>query len=1009
MRIVIDLQGIQANFSQTERDGLLVLLKKMNSQEVMVVLNAAFPESTFIIRKAIEPFVPQTQIQVLELFFEKETPFFDNPQYKSALEAIYEHFIQKLHPDMLLLINPFEIQTRVVPRLNLSLENITIAFNKEAMFSWETLTKKLLSAQERPKKTVSSTKNISDKPRLAYVSPMPPDQTGIASYSATLLPELSHDFDIDVISDHPLIESLHAFNLKQRSIAWFEANGASYEQVLYHMGNSPFHTHMYDLLKLYPGVVVLHDFFLSHMLAHEDLCKNRSYIWLKALLSSHGYFIAQSYLKLTSKETVEQLMSLYPCNWEVLQNAKGIIVQSQAARLLAEHWYGREVGEDWAVIPLLSNAPASIDRFAARTALGISEEAFVVCTFGLIHPSKCIDPLVNAWLASKLSKERHCELVFVGNNPPENDISRLSELSVTHKIRVTGWCSDRVYQQYLQAADLAVQLRSHSRGETSKAVLDCMSYGLPVILNMNGSMAELPVNSVWALPDAFTEDALQTALEVLWENPEKRALLGKNAYAHIVSHHHPKACASLYKEAIETFSQNTAMDIGALVKKIAAIIPNDFSMTMLQQLAQSIAVSFRPKIIQKQLLVDVTAISNNDLKGGIERVVRAQLLALMKHPPAGFRVEPIYLSCEAGEWRYRYAQNFAFSMFLMDELPPKLEEMPVDVNSGDIFYAPDYAPHAVTAAAKSGLYLRWRALGVQINILVHDLLPVSHPQFFVEGSDKIHADWLLAMAQYADRVIGVSSSVAQMFCHWLSTQNLVLTYPLKVTAVLHGADIAASGPSAGLPKKAKAVLKELQHAVTFLMVGTIEPRKGHLLALEAMEILWKNGVAVKLVIVGKEGWKNVPENKRRTIPGIITKLKNHPEKNKQLFWIKNASDEYLEALYAASTCLLVPSEGEGFGLPLIEAAHHKLPIIARDLPVFREVAQDHATYFQGSSAHALADAIKLWLEAYHQDKVPRSTQMKWSTWAENVERLKSVLLGYAEEQGDLTEKAWGTK
>ncbi|WP_115760418.1 glycosyltransferase, partial [Escherichia coli] len=88
---------------------------------------------------------------------------------------------------------------------------------------------------------------------------------------------------------------------------------------------------------------------------------------------------------------------------------------------------------------------------------------------------------------------------------------------------------------------------------------------------------------------------------------------------------------------------------------------------------------------------------------------------------------------------------------------------------------------------------------------------------------------------------------------------------------------------------------------------------------------------------------------------------NHAERNRRLFWLDGVSDEYLEKIYAASDCLIAASEGEGFGLPLIEAAQHKLPIIARDIPVFREVAGNHALYFSGATPDTLANAVKEWL------------------------------------------------
>eukprot|EP01034_Spumella_vulgaris_P033098 gene33098-40845_t len=162
---------------------------------------------------------------------------------------------------------------------------------------------------------------------------------------------------------------------------------------------------------------------------------------------------------------------------------------------------------------------------------------------------------------------------------------------------------------------------------------------------------------------------------------------------------------------------------------------------------------------------------------------------------------------------------------------------------------------------------------------------------------------------------------------------------------------------------------------TFLMVGTIEPRKGHLQVLAAFELLWQRGVQANLVIVGNEGWRPLPENARRTIPEIVRRLESHPQRGQRLFWLKGIDDTYLQALYQRCDCLLAASEGEGFGLPLIEAAHASLPLIARDLPVFREVAGTHAHYFSGLEPAALADAVQQWLALDAAGDAPPSAGM----------------------------------
>ena len=135
------------------------------------------------------------------------------------------------------------------------------------------------------------------------------------------------------------------------------------------------------------------------------------------------------------------------------------------------------------------------------------------------------------------------------------------------------------------------------------------------------------------------------------------------------------------------------------------------------------------------------------------------------------------------------------------------------------------------------------------------------------------------------------------------------------------------------------------------MVGTVDPRKGHAQALQALEQLWWQGKQINLAIVGKPGWR---------VEMLVNRLREHPESGHRFFWIEDASDEMLCRLYEHAAGLLMASEGESFGLPLIEAASHGVPIHARDPAVFGEIAGNHVTYFSGNSGHDLAIATSAW-------------------------------------------------
>lgn len=185
----------------------------------------------------------------------------------------------------------------------------------------------------------------------------------------------------------------------------------------------------------------------------------------------------------------------------------------------------------------------------------------------------------------------------------------------------------------------------------------------------------------------------------------------------------------------------------------------------------------------------------------------------------------------------------------------------------------------------------------------------------------------------------------------------------------------------GLSEDAADALKNLRSRPSFLMAGTLEPRKGHRQALAAVERLWAVGVDANLVMVGKQGWR---------IDELAQRMEQNPDHGSRLFWLDGISDEMLEQVYRNSGALPAASEGEGSGLPLIEAAQHGLPVIARDIPVFREVPGEHAYYFRGEEAHQLAEAMRGWLSL--GDAAPHSSDIPWLTWQQSSRQLLDVVL-----------------
>lgn len=1009
MRVIIDFQGIQtlngsSSLSSYVQEVIRIFIEQAQQYEIWLVLNATYLASAISIRSAYENLIPKERIKVFEKLATLRGTSGENDWKENINNKIDDFFLDSLQPDAVLKVILFEncsgnayssnqLSERNTAVINIGKEKVILNLENSSynnrLKSQKEFVKQVLQALTRHvnRRTAAISNKLScqKKPRLAFISPLPPEKTGIADYSTTLLPYLLEYYEIDLVTSQTkanLPETLSA--LKCYSVAYFKQHAHLYDRIIYQIGNSHFHSYMFELLRLYPGVVVLHDFFLSHSLAYEEAWGESPSIWTQALYHSHGY---KALKERKQAIDIDYVKNTYPCNLAVIEQAKKVIVHSEYSAHLARQWYGAQVAREWCIIPHPRELMPIIDKNAARETLGIDANAFVVCSFGILNITKCNHELLTAWLASFLAADTKTLLVFVGeNNYSEYGmqlVKRINESGYGQRICITGWVNNEVYQQYLYAADVAVQLRCLTRGETSWSVLDCMSSGLPVIVNANGSMAELPNDAVWMLPDVFSHDELRSAFEVLSKDKSRRAKLGYAARQVIENDYSAKQCAARYMAAVE--SAYAVPDFKKFIQSLV-VSPNFPATEKSIKLVARLLAPLSIKNASKQLLVDVSAIIQTNLKTGIERVVRAQLLELIKTPPAGFRVEPVYFLND----NYFYARQFAADVLGLPQA--FLTDAPIDVASEDIFYGLDYSPVVVAAATEGGIFTKWKALGVTINFLVYDLLPVLHPDFFPAGTNLQHSAWLREIACIADRLIGISNTVVDGIYQWLEENPVSRLKPLKLAVTPLGSDVSASAPSLGMPCDSESILAKLTTSASFLMVGTIEPRKGYLQVLDAFEQLWREGRQVSLVIVGQKGWKQVPTRQRRIISTIINKLQMHPEAGKGLFWLEDISDEYLEKVYASCKCFIAASEAEGFGLPLVEASQYGIPLIVRDLPVFREIAQSNAYYFQGSDPDDLVEAIKKWLLLAEEGEVPTSQMVKRYSWSAAIGELVKIFL-----------------
>ena len=402
------------------------------------------------------------------------------------------------------------------------------------------------------------------------------------------------------------------------------------------------------------------------------------------------------------------------------------------------------------------------------------------------------------------------------------------------------------------------------------------------------------------------------------------------------------------------------------------------------RLAACIGQNFPSEHRRPQFLIDISQLVTIDEKTGIQRVVRSLIAEFIANPPENYDVKLVY--SDRFSLGYRYANQFMQKMFgsnISKQKEDEIQDEVIETQMNDIFLGLDLQSENIQVQKQflNAIHLN----GTRIYFVVYDLLPLYFPKAFPETVDYLHAQWLKQISKY-DGIFCISKAVADEFTYWAKKNIPSLSPSFTVNWFHLGADIENSVPTKGMPANAPEIIAKIKSRPSFIMIGTIEPRKGYRQSLAAFEALWAKGVDVNLVIIGKHGW---------LMDEFANNLPKHPEFNHHFFWLDRISDEYLEAVYAAGTCLFLASEGEGFGLPLIEAARRHLPIIARDIPVFREVAGEYAFYFQSNpldESAAIASAIESWLELFKLKQHPPSSGMPWLTWKQSALSIIKNLL-----------------
>ncbi len=379
------------------------------------------------------------------------------------------------------------------------------------------------------------------KLNLAYFSPLPPQHTGVADYSAGLLPYLQKHAEITLFVENPsLVDPLLHHQFAIQSLDDYPAQRFQFDVPLYHMGNNQHHEAIYDLMRRYPGVVVLHDYFIHPYLADRAAREKNFGFYARELAYAQG----MDGLSLSwniRRGKIPWQDSTFPLNDRLLDLNLGIIVHNETA---SNDIHLNRPEAKVATIPHYVHRHTATSR---RAELDWPEEAVIVGHCGYLTANRQVTLFMQTFarLKEEISQAR---LLIVGEvvNQEVDVAGLISAHGLEDVVHVTGYAPDqKTFLDWMVTTDFLVNLRHPTMGETSGTTLLALAIARPVLLFDHGWYAELPADTCYRVP-IMDADALLAAMVTLATRPEVREQIGKQAQNYVREICNPDKVAEQY-------------------------------------------------------------------------------------------------------------------------------------------------------------------------------------------------------------------------------------------------------------------------------------------------------------------------------------------------------------------------------------------------------------------------------------------------------------------------------
>lgn len=297
-------------------------------------------------------------------------------------------------------------------------------------------------------------------------------------------------------------------------------------------------------------------------------------------------------------------------------------------------------------------------------------------------------------------------------------------------------------------------------------------------------------------------------------------------------------------------------------------------------------------------------------------------------------------------------------------------QLAADVAESDVFL--DVEAAWLNPWSRRDLLPHLHRYAVTTAAVIHDVAPVTHPQWFDPAYSFRFERFLKAHLDHGSHFFCISQHTR----HQLHKVAAGFGTGEPTTSVL---------PMGALRIETESPSPVSDSRPMLLMVGTLEPRKNHAFALDLFDRLLSEGVDVELQLVGSRGWKS---------SDLVARITSHPYYGDRLRWRSGLSDSALAELYTDAAAVLVPSLDEGFGLPVVEALAHGTPVIASDHPALREAGGTFALYAGSPDRwHAMVTHL---LDVHEQAAV-RHRLLRYTprSWDDSASALGTALASLA--------------